>query len=221
MAFFCMTAQATTINFASLSQPGTGSTALGNVVTQQGFSFTDLLGGPFGNGFSIWQASSPNLPGLNTANTSLFETFASSKTELTAAGNAAFTLNSIDLAQYLQPQTPGTFTVTFTGIRADNTTITQTFSVDRLASATALETFNFSGFSNVVKVDFQQGINGGSPTGTGYQFNNLVINASSTVPEPDTKLLLAFGLAVLLALRGVLARKFYLKMPHERLQRNN
>ena len=37
--------QATTINFASLSQPGSGSTALGNVVTQQGFTFADLLNG--------------------------------------------------------------------------------------------------------------------------------------------------------------------------------
>jgi hypothetical protein len=63
--------QAITINFSTLSQPGTGSTALGNVVTQQGFTFTDLLNGPFRNGFSVWQASSPNLPGLSTANTAL------------------------------------------------------------------------------------------------------------------------------------------------------
>jgi hypothetical protein len=195
--------RATTINFAGLSQPGSGSTALGNSVTQQGFTFTDLLNGPYGNGFSVWQASSPDLPGLSTANTSLFETFAGSTTKLTAASNAPFTLNQIDLAQYNSPLTPGTFTVLFTGTRADNSTVTQTLTVNRVAGAPVLQTFVFSNFSNVVRVDFMQGISGGSPTGTGYQFDNVVINAATT-PEPGTMLLSAFALAcslVLLQLR--------------------
>jgi len=204
---FPVITQATTINFASLSQPGTGSTSFGNVVTQQGFSFTDLLNSSFGSGFAVWQASSPNLPGSNTANTSLFEFFANSTTELTAAAHAAFTLNSIDLAQYLTPQTPGSFTVTFTGTRADSSTVTQTFTVPRLAGTPALQTFNFSGFTNVVKVDFTQGINGGSAIGTGYQFDNVVINAQTPVPEPGTNVLLAFALVTSLALYRLVSRR--------------
>jgi hypothetical protein len=192
--------QATTINFASLSEAGSGSTALGNVVTQQGFSFTDLLNGPFGNGFSVWQASSPNLPGLSTADTSLFEFFAGSTTKLMAASNAPFTLNSIDLAQYNTPQAPGTFTVLFTGTRADSSTVSQTFTVNRVAGAPVLQTFNFSGFSDVVSVAFTQGTTGSSLTGAGYQFDNVVINASR-VPEPDTMFLSAFALAGLLVSR--------------------
>ena len=173
-------------------------------VTQQGFTFTDLLnGGPSGSGFSVWQASSPDLPELSTANTSLFETFAGSTTELTAAAHAAFTLNQIDLAQYNAPQTPGTFTVLFTGTRADNSTVTQTLTVNRVAGAPVLQTFVFSNFSNVVRVDFTQGATGTSLTGAGYQFDNVVINAA-TNPEPSTMLLSAFALAcslVLLQLR--------------------
>lgn len=194
----------TMINFAGLSQPGTGLTALGNSVTQQGFIFSDLLNGNFGNGFSIWQASSPNLPGLNTAETSLFETFANSTTRLTATGNAAFTLNAIDLAQYNTPQTPGTFMVLFTGTRADNSVVTQTFTVNRLAGTPVLQTFSFSSFNNVVRVDFTQGVTGGSSTGAGYQFDNLVINA--TIPEPGTVFLSGLALVAFLALRRAASR---------------
>jgi hypothetical protein len=188
-------AQAITINFSGLSQPGTGSSALGDAVIQQGFSFADLMNGPFGNGFSVWQASSPNLAGLSSANTSLFETFAGSTTRLTATSSAPFTLNSIDLTQYNTPQAPGTFTVLFTGTRADNSTVTETFTVNRVAGTPVLQTFNFSSFSNVVRVDFTQRITGGSLTGAGYQFDNVVINATSAVREPGTMLLSVFTLA--------------------------
>jgi hypothetical protein len=199
--------QATTINFAGLSQPGSGSTALGNLVIQQGFTFSDLLNGPFGNGFSVWQASSPNLPGLSTADTSLFETFAGSTTQLTSASNASFTLNSIDLTQYNTPQTAGTFSVVFTGTRADKSTVTQTFTVNRVAGTPVLQTFNFSGFSNVVNVDFTQGATGGSLTGAGYQFDNVVIKAATAVPEPGTMLSLGLALGGVLVLRQLGSRR--------------
>ncbi len=190
-------AGATTISFAGLSQAGNSSTAEGNSVTQQGFSFTDLLNG-VGNGLSVWQASSANLPGLNVANTSLFEFFASSTTRLTQVGNGAFTLNSIDLAQYNNLQSAGTYTVTFTGTHADTTTVSQTFTLNRVVGTPALQTFNFSNFANVVKVEFTQGI---APGGTAYQFDNVVVNAVAGVPEPATFLLGAVSLAGLLAAR--------------------
>jgi hypothetical protein len=155
-----------------------------------------LLNG-VGNGLSIWQASSPNLPGLNTANTSLFEFFASSTTELTQTGNTAFTLNSIDLAQYNDLQSSGTYMVTFTGTHADNTTVSQTVTVTRVTGTPALQTFVLSNFTNVVKVDFTQGVAAG---GTAYQFDNVVVNAS-TVPEPAPFLLGAMSLVGFCAAR--------------------
>jgi hypothetical protein len=126
---------------------------------------------------------------------------------LTAAANAPFTLDSIDLAQYNTPQTPGTFTVLFTGTRADNSTVTETFTVNRVAGTPILQTFNFSGFTNVVHVDFTQGVTGSSLTGAGYQFDNVVINETSAVPEPGTMLLSVFALAGTLVLRQLIKKR--------------
>ena len=174
----CANATPITINFSSLSQPGSGSTSEGNIYTQQGFTFTDQLNGA-GNGFAVWDASSPNLPGLATANTSLFEFFAGSTTVLTDAGNL-FTMNSIDLAQYDDLQTAGPFNVTFQGTFADSSTVSETFIVNRFSGTPALQTFNFSGFINVDRVTFTQ-----EPANAGlaYQFDNLVIAPPTAVPE--------------------------------------
>jgi len=188
---------ATTISFAGLSLPGNGATSAGTTYTQQGFTFTDLLNG-VGTGFAIWDASSPNLPGLSAANTSLFEFFANSTTELTQTGNTAFTLNSIDLAQYNDLQSAGTYTVSFTGTHADSTTVSQSFTVTRVAGTPVLQTFTFSNFANVVKVDFTQGV---AASGTAYQFDNVVVNATAVTPEPGTFLVGAMSLVGLWAAR--------------------
>ncbi|MDQ2712214.1 MAG: hypothetical protein M3Y72_26360 [Acidobacteriota bacterium] len=87
-------AEAATINFSSLAQPG-------NSYAMEGSSYTQ--GFTFANGsFAVWQTSSPNLPGLDPTNTSLFEFYAGGATSLTAAGNAPFTLSSIDLAPLIR-----------------------------------------------------------------------------------------------------------------------
>src|ERR1700689_2383150 len=96
----CANATETMINFSSLSQSGGGSTSEGNAYTQQGFTFTD--GG--GSGFAVWGASSLNLTGGATANTSPFEAIAGSRSSLPDAGNL-FTMTSIALAPYNAPQT--------------------------------------------------------------------------------------------------------------------
>jgi hypothetical protein len=174
-------ADVSTISFASLSQPGNGMIAAGGSVTQDGFTFSSQLAT-----FDVWGASSPNLPGLLPANTSLFEFFAFSKTTLTDGG-AAFTLNSIDLAPVIAGGS-GTFTVTFTGTHPDSSTVSQTFTVND-GTPPGLQTFDFSGFSNLTNVTFTQGTNGGffAEQETAYQFDNVsVANGSvSTTPEPE------------------------------------
>ncbi len=60
-----LAANAETISFSSLSQPGNSYAAEGSSYTQQGFTFANGT-------FAVWQASSANLPGLDAANTSLF-----------------------------------------------------------------------------------------------------------------------------------------------------
>jgi len=193
-----LAANATVISFAGLSQAGSGSTTEGTSVSQSGFTFTDLLDGS-GTGFSVWDASSPNLPGLSAANTSLFETFAFSTTRLTQSGNTPFSLLSIDLAQYECCEPIGPYSVTFTGTFADNSTVVQTFNLSRNGTTPALQTFAFSGFTNVVKVQFQQGQ--GAPTG--YQFDNVTV---ANVPEPATASFAVVSMAALFAMRKLLKR---------------
>lgn len=167
----------TIINFSSLTQPGTNPYSEGVSYTQQGFTFAS------GSSLDVWEASSTNLPGLSTANTSLFQFYADATTTLTDAGNAAFTLNSIDLAPLIAGST-GTFDVTFTGTFADSSTVSQMVSVN---NALGLQTFDLSGFTNIVSVSFEQGTNIGffAQQDTAFQFDNLVINSSpTTVPEP-------------------------------------
>lgn len=126
-------AQAITITFAGLSRPGHGIDRFGERRDTTSLSFDDLLNGPFGNGFSVWQASSPICPGSARRTQSQFETFAGSTKRLTARVPTRPTLNSIDFAQDNTSQTPGTFTVLFTGTNADNSTVTETLTVNRVA----------------------------------------------------------------------------------------
>ncbi|MGP0072998.1 MAG: hypothetical protein ACLPWF_13820 [Bryobacteraceae bacterium] len=183
----CFSAYGSTIiNFSSLSQPGSTYFSEGSSYVQQGFTFASTA-------LYTWEASSPNLPSLNAADTSLFEFYAYNTTTLTDTGDAPFTLNSIDLAPLIANGT-GTFTVTFTGTLADSSTVSQTFTVSN--TTLALQTFDFSGFTNVVSVSFEQGTNSGFfvTQETGYQFDNLVIASSaSSVPEPGSLPFLAIA----------------------------
>ncbi len=187
-----MLANATTISFASLSQPGSGMVSEGSSVTEDGFTFSsqdDL--------FEVWQASNGNLPSLSAADTSLFEYFAGSTTTL-SDGGGLFSLSSIDLAPLIAGGS-GTFTVQFTGTHADSSIVTQTFTVSD-SNPTALSTFDFSNFTDLVSVTFTQGTNSGffAAQDTAYQFDNVVVStAAVATPEPRTLLLSALGFVLL------------------------
>ena len=165
-------AAAATVSFADLSVAGTGVVSFGATVLHDGFIFSSnqLLGPP---GLSIWKNNDPGHPAGNAPATSLFEYSAGSTTTIARADAGTFGLNAIDLAQYAAG-TSGfapTFTVTFVGLRADTTTVEQTFTVTNFAGAPQLQTFTFTNFSNLVSVRMIQGTYG---AGTAFQFNNLV-----------------------------------------------
>ena len=183
-----------TISFGSLSQPGSGLVSEGGSVSLDGFTFSSA-----DSALETWGATSPNLPGLVTADTSLFEFFAGSTTTL-SDGGTKFSLNSIDLAPVVAGGS-GTFTVTFTGTFADSSTVTETFTVND-GTPPALQTFDLSGFDNVVSVKFTQGTNSGffATQDTAYQFDNVVVSSSAvSTPEPGSLPFVSLGLLGLAA----------------------
>ena len=184
-----------TINFDSLSQAGNSYRAFGSSLTFDGFVFTSSyqLGGP---GLIVWQADTAFHPIGGNPATSLMEYTAGHTTTIAREGGGAFALSGIDLANY----GPGsfsntTFDVTFTGTKADSTTVTQTFTVNNPTSGSLeLQSFVFAGFTDLIKVQMTQGVYFG---GTAFQFNNLVVDAPAAVPELASVWFLVSGVAAL------------------------
>jgi len=198
---FCLVqiAAATTLSFAALSKAGNTYSAVGASVSQGGFTVTSA-----DSSLYVWEASSVNLPGLNVSNTSLFEFFAGG-TDTVSNGGSAFTASSIDLAPVLAGGS-GTFTVNFSGTRADSTIVTQSFLVNDGTPA-ELQTFDFTNFTNLVSLSFSQGTNAGffAAQDTAYQFDFLVVSpaAASATAEPTAVWLAAAGLLVVVARKRV------------------
>lgn len=106
---------------------------------------------------------------------------------------AAFTFNSIDISEWI-PTNPLGGTISFTGEKSDGTYVSQDVTFD---GTFGFETFQFTGFDDVVEVSWTQ-------IEPSYQFDNIVLNASSSsaVPEPATiATWLAGGLLGLVAFR--------------------
>jgi hypothetical protein len=195
-------AAAATINFSSLSEPGFSSHSFGPSLTFGGFTFTSSSGSVT-LGLHVWQPSAENHPIGGDAATSLLEYLAGSTTTMTRAAGGSFDLNGIDLANWgvSSGGFPATFDVSFTGTKSDSTPISQTFTVANVAGSPQLQSFVFSGFTDVVNVKMTQGV---YASGTAFQFNNLVVDGavSAPVPEPGSTLtLMVAGLITIACLR--------------------
>lgn len=157
----------TVIDFQSLAQSGGGSSG-------QGFSYTE-------DGYTLTNTTQPHVfVSLNTGDfrylgsTALFNNAVNGTTVLTKNDGAIFDLISIDLGELYEPFDSST--VTFVGKKTDNSTISNTFSLDGIKG---FQTFNFTDFTNLVSANWLQ-------IPPFHQFDNIVVSDSTTksVPEP-------------------------------------
>lgn len=143
---------------------------------EEGFGFQS-----FGPGDTFFYTGSTALA-LGTADTTAV---------LERPDGVPFNLLRIDLSKYFAwNDNP---TVTFTGTKMDDTTVTESFTTTSSDGVIALETFTFSAaFSDLKEVRWTQL----SPF---HQFDNIVL---TVVPEPTAALLLGLGVPLGAGLLG-------------------
>ena len=170
----------TTLDFNTLPNPSNGDNDQGVSITEDGFTLTDLAPDPFG--FASIASDGANISLNYTGSVALFNNTIGGVTRLTQDNGNPFTLNSIDLANlFLQFVRPGGDSVDFTGDVQGGGIVTQSFT---LAASNALQTFAFNAsFTNLLSVSFTQ-------DGLLNQFDNIVVNGGTPVPEPGSMALL-------------------------------
>jgi hypothetical protein len=140
-----------------------------------GFTLSSTLGfNTYGTGATNFYAGEKSLAAI-----------ASSHVALTQTDGGAFDLLSLDLARnFAFDPAP---TVTFTGTRAGGGTVTETFTVTTAVGQAAFQTFDFSGFTNLTQVSWDQPAD--LLAGL-HQFSNIHLETPpAAVPAPPTLVL--------------------------------
>jgi hypothetical protein len=186
-------AQAVILDFQDLERINVGANFVGSTYSKDGFTLVAPASIPFFN-YGTQTTS------LYAGSTALLAWGAQDSVyRLTQDNGGVFTLSSIDLGNTFL--TTPTRTVTFTGLRADNSTVTQDFTTD--PDVINLRNFNFSNFTNLVSVDFV-----GDGVSQYYQFDNINVSptVSAAVPEPFSILGTIFGAGSGVALKRKLSK---------------
>ena len=182
-----VSASIVTIDFEGVPDITTRETAdgfwVGPVYTEDGFNVRNLDS----NLISAFISPKPADSARYTGTAALFaDTADTASIELTAVGGGEFDLLSIDISE-LGLDRPGGISVMFVGTKANNSTVSQTFSSD---VTFGMETFTLSPiFTALVSVKWEQG-----PYPNYHQFDNIVL---STSPVPVPAAIWLFGTALI------------------------
>lgn len=176
-------AHAAIIDFENLPNSDPSYTLHGDTITSGGFQFASVLHGGDAAAIATWGSSE----GFYTGSTAIFANFFDDSLDMTMVGGGAFSLTSIDLADVFLGASFDT--ITFTGTRADLSTVTETIILN---DGSSLSTYSLSLMSNVIKININDS------TSNDLQIDNLVVDA---VPEPATMAVLGLGAAALMRRR--------------------
>ncbi|KGJ91621.1 PEP-CTERM sorting domain-containing protein [Colwellia psychrerythraea] len=172
---FASSANATLLSFDDLESAGSGNSNHSSY-SNQGFQLTTTSAG-----FASWYQDNS----AYNASAALFNNHANGVTRLSAIDGSLFGLTSIDL-DTVYANDNGPSPVEFLGydingqlVATENITLT----------SDAWVTLDFSSsFSNIAYVEWTQ-------TTSYHQFDNVLINGSTSVPEPSSVVLLVLALA--------------------------
>lgn len=189
-------ANALIIDFQSLEHNDANKTACSFTYAEKGYTLNNLSEYPFYTYGTL--ETFARYPG----STALFNDSRDGVTELVRSNGHSFDLHSIDLAELNgNIQSPDHYpqtSVTFVGLFSGGGSIAQAFTLDQYFvpnDLSSFQTFNFSGFTNLVKVSWMQ-------QADYHQFDKIVVTASNGrstgagpahAPKPDTMLLVRGG----------------------------
>lgn len=179
---YALQSSAAVLDFESLAHADDQLADAGWVYLEEGFKLENASA----NAFSTWGSLSPFFSG----STALMNDNDGGLTTLTHASNSAFSLYSVTLSTMFPGISEDGAQVTFSGLRQDNSTVSQTFNI----ADGAAQTVSFaSGFTNLAVVTWTN-------DASYHQFDNITVAA---VPEPETYAMFLAGLGLL----GLVARR--------------
>jgi hypothetical protein len=175
------------VTFEALSHNDDQIAEHGATYAESGFLFTNTATVESSGFDPSFATAGAQLDGMYTGSTALFNDNWEGQTILTRVGGGTFNLNSIDLAELYPADVQ--FDVAFTGLLANGSTVSKTFTLD---GALGAQSFSFgSDFSNLASVSWSQ-------SADFHQFDN--VNATPT-PIPAAAWLLGSGIMGLAGIR--------------------
>lgn len=193
-SFKAASAASVTIDFESLQQSDSSYTFITGPFVDSGYTFT--VSNPVPYSFASAGGLDPRFAG-STALT----TFNYGIIFLENNSGAAFDLLAIDLAPVtlglndpfgVDREVGALYQTTIYGLKVDGSIVSQAVSLPNASAANVLTTYSFTGFTGLTQLAID------SSAFPGVQFDNVVLQTVSMVPEPSSFALVLLGLLLVM-----------------------